>query len=182
MGTGILQSLHTYIQRARTCIPLIRNAELAEDGVPLTGLLVHDRNARDIVQSQAADLNIRGCSHHGMPARWPSNNEIRRWLWVHERCANTGSLQQPQSWAPILGLLQWTGSEIVLGGSCKGVTPLSPPHILVLLPPDAQFDMSPWLYRPCRTVLPQCSSQRCRQSQYQSWSWPGRHWSIQGLP
>lgn len=95
---------------------LIGNGELAEDGEPLTGLLVYNENSGDIVGLQAADLNIRGFSHAGLQTmRQNACCGYIRDVQIQRVCSshNPGHI----------GLLQWTGSGIVLGGTCKGVNP-----------------------------------------------------------
>lgn len=94
---------------------LIGNGCLAEDGKPITGLLVYNESPSKIAGLLAADLHIQGFSHAGLQTmRHDRHAGYITDVQVQRVCSNGNPGHA--------GLLQWTGSGIVLGGACRGVS------------------------------------------------------------
>lgn len=93
---------------------LLGNGELDQDGKLITGLLVYHENSGEIAGLQAVDLNIQGFSHAGFQT-----------MRSNDRCGHITDVQLQRVCSNNnpghTGLLQWTGSGIVLGGVCRGV-------------------------------------------------------------
>ena len=108
---------------------LMGNGELGQDGKPITGLLVYQENSGELAGLQAVDLVIEGFSHAGFQTmRRNDRCGFITDVKVQRVCSNNNPGHT--------GLLQWTGSGIVLGGVCRGVS-----FKLVLFTPASSYTL-----------------------------------------